>query len=608
MDGHEDDFKDASPVVPEGNDATDTTQETEATGAVPAAPEKKMSQIERLRERADSQLSAPYHVAKERACIMRSRDGRDPEPICGIIAIVGNVLATERGSQSVRVACQTISGEIASIEFPRSDLLVARPPFMRQLADEGFPIHAGASAFLALMRSLESHDTVPSALLPGWSPSLESYALQSGEIIAGADLTDDWLPVRSTSKEDVERWFAQIGSKASGNPILMFSILAVLAGCLLRILGKDGLFFHWSGPSSSGKTRILMFASTVFPGLDLSSWQDTPQALTDKARAATDSALFVDDTQPVAADKVGKVIMTLGTGLRPTTRGEMTSSASASKDRLFHVSVQSTGETMISSLLSQAGMQRDGHTARVIDIAVDRDIIAQNLHGASSSYEFMKQIEDAVPTAPRALGPAFVQFILSSSKEARAKWRLHLRRFVSDLAQTIFPEERQIDGVYMRDLEQFAAVKFTAELLVKSELLPISSEEVTACVLSVARIWAADAVETAVPEAERACKLVKDWIVKSDHKLINIGEDGSTGKRGSRRFGFKDEAAYYLTPESLAAAGAGRIEPRRMARYLKQAGWLEAKKSAKSLQYKLYVGAHLTMNVYKIDREHIDLE
>lgn len=608
MDGEDEYFMGATPAVPEQGDATDATWMTGDGRTDAGKPDEKVSKAERLDELMRSQLAAPYASAPDRPAIMRLREGRDPELICGRIAIVGNVPATDRSAQGLRVACQTISGDIVSVEILRTDLHSARPEFVGRLCAMGFAIYSGIVVFLAFMRSLEVRNSVPSAMSPGWATSMNSYCLPSGEIVAGADMAEEWLPIVRTSKADVEEWWNKVGYLMRGNPVLMFSVLAVLAGCLLRVLGKDGLFFHWSGPSSSGKTRVLMLASTVFPGMQVSSWKDTPQAMTDKARDATDSALLIDDAPPDAARKIASVIMTLGTGIRPTTRGELKSGATSPKDRSFRVSVQSTGETMISSLLSQAGIQRDGHTARVIDIPVDRATIAQNLHDAASSYDLMKQIEDAIPTVPRTLGPALAQIVLNASEGNLGDWRQICQNMGHGLSKEVFSGSRQVDGIYLRNLEQFAVVKFTGHFVASSGLLPITEEEVTNCVLEMANIWFAEAVETAVPEAQRACNLLKQWLLKNDHKLIEIVGSGRLGKRGSRHLGFLDDDAYYLTADALAKASAGQIEPRRMATYLDQAGWLEGKQSAKSLQYKLYVTTSFQANVYKIPRHHVDTE
>ncbi|MBN0301413.1 DUF927 domain-containing protein, partial [Pseudomonas aeruginosa] len=67
-----------------------------------------------------------------------------------------------------------------------------------------------------------------------------------------------------TSKGTLKAWRKEVGSYCQGNPVLILSVCAALAGPLLAKVGVNGGGVHLVGDSSSGKSLAQLIAASVW--------------------------------------------------------------------------------------------------------------------------------------------------------------------------------------------------------------------------------------------------------------------------------------------------------------------------------------------------------
>jgi putative DNA primase/helicase len=100
-------------------------------------------------------------------------------------------------------------------------------------------------------------------------------------------------------------WRRKVAEPVCGNPLAMFALAVAFAGPLQKLMGVESGGFHLVGPSSIGKSTILIAAGSVWGGGGSSgfcnTWLSTSNALDDIANVHSDCFLALDETA-VAGD------------------------------------------------------------------------------------------------------------------------------------------------------------------------------------------------------------------------------------------------------------------------------------------------------------------
>jgi len=229
---------------------------------------------------------------------------------------------------------------------------------------------------------------------------------------------------------------------------------------------------HFRGPSSTGKSKLLRVASSVWgdPSLYVSSWRTTDNALETLASARNDALLTLDELGSMSPASAGEATYMLGNGQG---KGRMRADASARPISRFHLVFLSSGEIGLHEHLREASRQsRAGHEVRFIDISADAGAemgIVQQLNGFDSSRQLVDHLDESSRRFYGTPIRAFMQQLLSSI-EARDGAARYLREEVRRLqAEWHVPGSDQQVG---RVAGQLAGIAAAGELAIQYGILP----------------------------------------------------------------------------------------------------------------------------------------
>ena len=210
-------------------------------------------------------------------------------------------------------------------------------------------------------------------------------------------------------------WQANIGARCEGNPLLLLSVGASLAGVLLFHVQRQGGGFHIVGDSSTGKSSAILAGASVWGhGEDFKrTWRATGNGLEGIASQRNDTLLALDEIGEADPREIGAVVYAMANGSGKT-RASRNGAARAIKR--WRVMLFSSGELGLSALMAEGGKRsRAGQEIRLLDIPARRAFGAwDNLHGMSGGREFSDAIQRASVTDYGHAGPEFIRKLLAS--------------------------------------------------------------------------------------------------------------------------------------------------------------------------------------------------
>jgi len=214
----------------------------------------------------------------------------------------------------------------------------------------------------------------------------------------------------------LEDWRRDLGSLATGNPLLVFSLSAAFAGPLLELCHAEGGGFHLYGDSSTGKSTALEAASSVWGGVGYKrSWRATSNGMEGAAMLFNDALLVLDEISECDPREVGQIAYALGNGLGKQRASRTGSARSVSRWRCC---VLSSGERMISTAMAEGGYRaKAGQSVRILDIPVARQYgLFDDLKGLGSGAALSEAIKKAAQQSYGHAGRQFLERLTRSDR------------------------------------------------------------------------------------------------------------------------------------------------------------------------------------------------
>ena len=186
--------------------------------------------------------------------------------------------------------------------------------------------------------------------------------------------------VRSlTAKGSLKDWQYHVADKTKKNPLLLFGILAGLAGPLNKLAKGESGGFHFCGDTSTGKTAIAQAAASVWGDASdpqnmadrtsIRKWKSTVSGLEAYAQLHNDIVLCLDEIGGTRPEDVSEAIYLLTGGIP---KGRSQADGGSKRQPTWHTLLISTGELTIEQVLNQAGQeQKGGQRHRMPDIRCD---------------------------------------------------------------------------------------------------------------------------------------------------------------------------------------------------------------------------------------------
>lgn len=402
-------------------------------------------------------------------------------------------------------------------------------------------------------------------------------------------------------------WQVNIGSKCIGNSRIILAVCVALTGPLLNALKLENGGFHFRGQSSTGKTKTLSVAASIFGGKAMVRvWRATGNAIESLAREHNDTVLLLDELGQVAPEEAGDIAYTLGNG---QTKARSNVNGDAKETSTWRLLFLSTGEIGLADHVAAGGGKiKAGQEVRMLDIPADANAghgVFEDIHGASSAAAFA----DSLQTLSESYygSPADVLLTKLTEPGELDIAVAFIRKVQDQFVQQYVPVNAH--GQVTRAATRFGAVAGAGEYCISIGILPWDAGHaiwgVKQCYLS----WLESRGDNSASEDYRAIAQVREFIERNGESRFTLIkadgiEENNVGQRTINRAGFRrvlDDGSteYWALPEMYQKEVCHGFDPKLVTRVLKDKCYLELDSAGKSSVSKLVPGLG-RMRVYVI--------
>lgn len=349
------------------------------------------------------------------------------------------------------------------------------------------------------------------------------------------------------SKGTLNAWRETVSKYAQGNTRLLFAVALAFAAILLELLGEESGGFNLRGPSSIGKTTILLILASVFGSKDfVKSCRATVNGLEGIAAVYNNLALPLDEIgqlNPHEAAEFGYLLANEKGKSRANKLGA--ARAALTWKILFLLS----GEKTLAEHMSKAGVKSTaGVGVRVPDINANTGKYGafENLHGFRDGTGFVSELKRVAAANHGTAGIAFIEKLcLESIDELQRLWKEFLVDFLNEYVPKGASEQVK------RVAQRFALVAFGGELATNYDVTGWNDGETSKAVADLFKQWLNE--RGGVQEHERTALLeqVSLFFELNGQSRFEVEKDAGRIiiNRAGRREISGDKIDYYVLPE-----------------------------------------------------------
>lgn len=355
----------------------------------------------------------------------------------------------------------------------------------------------------------------------------------------------------------LEGWKKEVGARCKGNSRLIHTVSCAFAAPLIYLVGEESGGFNLVGPSSIGKTTLILAGGSVCGGGGIAGyrrqWRATANALESVAATHCDILLPLDEISQVSGREAGEAAYLLANGSGKARARRDGSGRPTVKWRSFFIS---TGEITLADRVAEDGRRRAtaGQGVRVIDIPADAGAglgCFENLHGEKDGDAFARKLRD---TTEREYGTPLRAYLKEIAQEQDpteiAEWVRKVRgEFVKEVQITL------ADGQVQRVLGRFALVAAAGELATKLNITGWKEGDAIAAVAKCFAAWLDRRGSTGPAEIAAGISQIRRFF--EQHGQSRFADFyGADGERPiANRCGFKRQedgkTEYYVHLESF---------------------------------------------------------
>jgi len=322
-------------------------------------------------------------------------------------------------------------------------------------------------------------------------------------------------PPQFSTAGTLEEWRTNVGTLATGNSRLIFSLCLPFAGSLLELNHDDPAGFHWRGKefdaSSSGKTTVQKATvSTMGPPSLLRRWRATANALEGTAESFNGLLLVLDELSQMDAREGGQTIYALGNGQGKIRAGRGGEPKPAKKWSLLFLS---SGEVSLEEHLKSADrVYRQGMECRLIELPADAGAglgCFERIHSEKNADQFARRLATA---AARYFGTplvAWLEWLTAHREEVAAQ----LPEWRAACVGQLLASHPQPSGLVQRVAGYFAMTCIAGELAIECGILPWERGAARAAAARLFGEWITDRGGAGNVEAGRLVDRVKGFLL-----------------------------------------------------------------------------------------------
>ncbi len=472
--------------------------------------------------------------------------------------------------------------------MPRSLLAGEKTEIIKQLLDRGLFVASGATSktdlfdYVSFGDKKDRYTTVQST---GWHG--ESFVLNERVIGDGNYLLMSPEPVKE-SHGTIESWREKIASKCVGNSRLVLGVSLALANPLLKIAGVESGGIHIVGESSSGKTKALTVASSVF-NMEVNSWRATTNGLEGTAARHSDVGLLMDEIGQSDAKDAGATAYMLANG-RGKSRAQK--DGSAKKVATWRLLILSSGEVSLSDQMTIANVKSHaGQELRLVNVDADAGKgmgMFENIHGAAKASEFADSLSQLAKEHTGHAGPAFIEYIQSNKDQCLAKVA-EVEKLLIEVTDS-FNEPGQVQRVAKR----FALIGAAGELATDAGITGWPEGSAMHAAVECFRAWRASWAPEGSHEEQRAITQVQAFLQQHQSRFETLPGDGHTP---INRAGFTSCSEFWIYPGVFTKDICAGLRADSVTKVLLDRGWLiqdsgsgrQARRTAQTKRQRFYV-------------------
>ena len=333
---------------------------------------------------------------------------------------------------------------------------------------------------------------------------------------------------------ELQEWVERVAGPARGNPLIMFAVMAALAGPLMKLCNEACGGFHFHGTTSRGKTTLSQAATSVWgsgadPAEDsmassIRTWDTTANAIEGISELHSNQVLVLDEIGRSEIPNLGGAIYKLGSGVG---KERATMSGGLRPPRRWRTMIISNGERSLAQIVKAKSGQdpAGGVLVRIVSVPIDGEggesVVVVDAHGEDPK-DYVEALKRAASECYGTAGPTMAAYLVA---EMRARGASvvggHLREELAKIeawlvGQLAVDPGGELPAEGRRVLRRFALVALAGARAGQTRgmagILPWPVSECAAAVLDVARRWLRS-VGDRRSEIDRAIAYLRDAIV-----------------------------------------------------------------------------------------------
>lgn len=322
-------------------------------------------------------------------------------------------------------------------------------------------------------------------------------------------------------KGNLADWKKAFGPILASNPMMIVSACFALAAPLGSLLDATLTGLLLAGPSSTGKTTLARFVSSMFSAPDEPhQWAGTSNGIEALALRYTDLPLPLDELASGDVRRVLEVIYRISGGqtkARATVTGTLQAPAS------IRSAIFATGEVSLQHQARVAGTSvKAGHDARLPTVWVDETFgVYSNIGEAKDGAAFAARVNAAMRHTFGTPLPAFLDAALKdvpATRKAAASIRKRAEALVAgEGAETL-------SGIERRVMAGFLTFAVAGELAVAHDVLPLREGEPTTAVAYVFSKWLARWRALTQEPAEAPLRHLRDFFKRNGRRFLPLSQ------------------------------------------------------------------------------------